>query len=45
VLEHQIILDHSTGRSHGFVFGTFDSEQTVENDLTHGKIWNFGESR
>jgi len=36
--------DHSTGRSHGFGFVTFDSEQTVEDVLTHGKIWNLGKA-
>jgi hypothetical protein len=45
VLEHQITQDHSTGCSNGFGFVTFDSEQTVEDVLTHGKFWNFLESR
>lgn len=29
--------DRSTGRSRGFGFMTFDSEQTVEDILTEGK--------
>jgi hypothetical protein len=42
VLEHQIMQDHSTGRSRGFGFVTFDSEQTVEDILAHGKMHELG---
>ncbi|WVZ79707.1 hypothetical protein U9M48_027258 [Paspalum notatum var. saurae] len=30
IVEHQIMLDHSTGRSRGFGFVTFESEDAVE---------------
>ena len=42
VVEHQIMQDHSTGRSRGFGFVTFDSEQTVEDILAHGKMHELG---
>jgi len=41
VVESQIMQDHSTGRSRGFGFVTFDSEQTVEDILTLGKTHEF----
>ncbi|XP_057850488.1 heterogeneous nuclear ribonucleoprotein 1 [Cryptomeria japonica] len=41
VVEAQIMQDHSTGRSRGFGFVTFDSEQTVEDILTQGKTHEF----
>jgi hypothetical protein len=34
--------DHSTGRSRGFGFVTFDSEQTVEDILAQGKMHELG---
>ena len=34
--------DHSTGRSRGFGFVTFDSEQIVEDILAHGKMHELG---
>lgn len=42
VVEHQIMQDHSTGRSRGFGFVTFDSEQVVEDILAHGKMHELG---
>ncbi|KAJ7561377.1 hypothetical protein O6H91_03G026300 [Diphasiastrum complanatum] len=42
VVEHQIMLDHSTGRSRGFGFIIFDNEQTVEDILAQGKMHDFG---
>ena len=30
--------DHSTGRSRGFGFVTYESEQSVENALTQGRM-------
>lgn len=34
--------DHSTGRSRGFGFVTFDNEQVVEDILAHGKMHELG---
>eukprot|EP01018_Ginkgo_biloba_P023347 Gb_29426 [translate_table: standard] len=42
VVEHQIMQDHGTGRSRGFGFVTFDSEQVVEDILSHGKMYEIG---
>jgi hypothetical protein len=42
IVEHQIMQDHSTGRSRGFGFVTFDSEQIVEDILAHGKMHELG---
>uniref|UniRef100_A0A0C9S7R0 TSA: Wollemia nobilis Ref_Wollemi_Transcript_12942_1780 transcribed RNA sequence n=1 Tax=Wollemia nobilis TaxID=56998 RepID=A0A0C9S7R0_9CONI len=42
VVEHQIMQDHGTGRSRGFGFITFDSEQVVEEILSHGKMYELG---
>ncbi|XP_024374257.1 uncharacterized protein [Physcomitrium patens] len=42
VVEHQIMQDHSTGRSRGFGFVTFDNEQVVEDILAHGKMHELG---
>jgi len=42
VLEHQIMQDHGTGRSRGFGFVTFDSEEAVEEILSHGKMCELG---
>ncbi|OAY25653.1 hypothetical protein MANES_17G112001v8 [Manihot esculenta] len=36
VIEHQIMRDHSTNRSRGFGFITFDSEQAVDDLLAKG---------
>ncbi|XP_059303078.1 heterogeneous nuclear ribonucleoprotein 1-like [Lycium ferocissimum] len=38
VLEQQIMLDRETGRSRGFGFVTFDSEDAVEKVLNNGRM-------
>ncbi|EPS58223.1 hypothetical protein M569_16592, partial [Genlisea aurea] len=38
IVEHQIMLDHKTGRSRGFGFVTFDSEDAVEKVLSDGRM-------
>ncbi|KAF8393612.1 hypothetical protein HHK36_021856 [Tetracentron sinense] len=42
IVEHQIMLDHSTGRSRGFGFVTFESEDTVEEIISVGKTHELG---
>jgi len=42
VAEHQIMQDRSTGRSRGFGFITFDSEQVVEEIISQGKMIELG---
>lgn len=42
VVDHQIMQDHSTGRSRGFGFVTFDSEQVVEEILSHSNMYELG---
>ena len=42
VVEYQIMLDHKTGRSRGFGFVTFDSEDSVEKVFSAGKIHEIG---
>ncbi|KAB1218413.1 Heterogeneous nuclear ribonucleoprotein 1 [Morella rubra] len=42
IIEHQIMLDHKTGRSRGFGFVTFDSEEAVENIFVEGKMHELG---
>ncbi|KAL5665307.1 hypothetical protein ACJX0J_025415, partial [Zea mays] len=42
VLEHQIMLDHSTGRSRGFGFVTFESEDSVERVISEGRMRDLG---
>lgn len=42
VVEHQIMLDHSTGRSRGFGFVTFESEDAVERVMSQGKMHDLG---
>ncbi|ONI19693.1 hypothetical protein PRUPE_3G292100 [Prunus persica] len=41
VKEHQIMRDHSTGRSRGFGFITFDTEQSVDELLDKGNKLEF----
>ncbi|VFQ65468.1 unnamed protein product [Cuscuta campestris] len=38
VVEQQIMLDHTTGRSRGFGFVSFDSEDSVEKVLSDGRM-------
>lgn len=42
VAEHQIMLDHSTGRSRGFGFVTFESEDSVERVISEGRMRDLG---
>eukprot|EP00262_Sarcandra_glabra_P012650 TRINITY_DN3301_c0_g1_i1.p1 TRINITY_DN3301_c0_g1~~TRINITY_DN3301_c0_g1_i1.p1 ORF type:complete len:367 (+),score=114.35 TRINITY_DN3301_c0_g1_i1:104-1204(+) len=42
VVENQIMLDHSTGRSRGFGFVTFESDGTVEELISEGKTHEIG---
>ncbi|KAJ1278591.1 hypothetical protein BS78_04G090700 [Paspalum vaginatum] len=42
VIEHQIMLDHSTGRSRGFGFVTFESEDSVERVISEGRMRDLG---
>lgn len=41
VKEQQIMRDHSTGRSRGFGFITFESDQSVDDLLTKGNKLDF----
>ncbi|KAL9157035.1 hypothetical protein ABFS82_09G118900 [Erythranthe guttata] len=38
IMEHQIMLDHKTGRSRGFGFVTFESEDAVEKIFSDGQM-------
>lgn len=40
VVDHQIMVDHSTGRSRGFGFITFESAESVENIISEGRMHN-----
>ncbi|KAJ0576438.1 putative RNA recognition motif domain, nucleotide-binding alpha-beta plait domain superfamily [Helianthus annuus] len=42
ILEHQIMLDHVTGRSRGFGFVTFDSEDAVDKIFADGQLHELG---
>ncbi|KAF8401011.1 hypothetical protein HHK36_014314 [Tetracentron sinense] len=42
IVEHQLMLDHSTGRSRGFGFVTFESEDTVEEIISEGRTHELG---
>lgn len=42
VVEHQIMLDHSTGRSRGFGFVTFENEESVEKIISEGRMHDLG---
>ena len=42
VAEHQIMVDHSTGRSRGFGFVTFESEDAVERVMSGGRMHDLG---
>ncbi|XP_043722459.1 heterogeneous nuclear ribonucleoprotein 1 [Telopea speciosissima] len=42
IVEHQIMLDHNSGRSRGFGFVTFKSEDTVDDIISEGKTHELG---
>ncbi|KAF9689790.1 hypothetical protein SADUNF_Sadunf01G0128800 [Salix dunnii] len=42
IVDHQIMLDHKTGRSRGFGFVTFDSEDAVERIFSEGRTHEIG---
>ncbi|KAI3786179.1 hypothetical protein L1987_45311 [Smallanthus sonchifolius] len=42
IIEHQIMLDRVTGRSRGFGFVTFDSEEAVDKILADGILHELG---
>uniref|UniRef100_A0A5B7A7C1 RRM domain-containing protein n=1 Tax=Davidia involucrata TaxID=16924 RepID=A0A5B7A7C1_DAVIN len=42
IVEHQIMLDHKTGRSRGFGFVTFENEDSVEGIFSDGKTHELG---
>lgn len=45
IVEHQIMLDHKTGRSRGFGFVTFDNEDSVEHIFSEGRTHELGGKR
>ncbi|KAI3455572.1 hypothetical protein Pfo_012235 [Paulownia fortunei] len=42
IVEHQIMLDHKTGRSRGFGFVTFENEDAVEKIFSDGRMHELG---
>ncbi|KZV22625.1 heterogeneous nuclear ribonucleoprotein 1-like [Dorcoceras hygrometricum] len=42
IVEHQIMLDHQTGRSRGFGFVTFENEDSIDKILAHGRMHELG---
>ncbi|KAJ6942309.1 heterogeneous nuclear ribonucleoprotein 1-like [Populus alba x Populus x berolinensis] len=42
IVDHQIMLDHKTGRSRGFGFVTFDIEDAVEQIFSEGRTHELG---
>ncbi|XP_073292102.1 uncharacterized protein [Primulina huaijiensis] len=42
IVEHQIMLDHQTGRSRGFGFVTFENEDAIDKILAHGRMHELG---
>ncbi|KAL4194592.1 hypothetical protein AMTRI_Chr05g69390 [Amborella trichopoda] len=42
VVDHQIMLDHGTGRSRGFAFVTFKNDETVDEIISKGKVHEIG---
>ncbi|KAL2493244.1 RNA-binding (RRM/RBD/RNP motif) family protein [Abeliophyllum distichum] len=42
IVEHQIMMDHNTGRSRGFGFVTFENEDAVEKIFSDGRMHELG---
>ncbi|XP_048443149.1 heterogeneous nuclear ribonucleoprotein A0 [Pyrus x bretschneideri] len=42
IVEHQIMLDHKTGRSRGFGFVTFENEDALDKIFSDGKVHELG---
>lgn len=42
IVEHQIMVDHKTGRSRGFGFVTFENEDALDKVFSEGKIHELG---
>lgn len=42
IVEHQIMLDHNTGRPRGFGFVTFETEETVDRIFSEDKLHELG---
>ncbi|KAF3961863.1 hypothetical protein CMV_013562 [Castanea mollissima] len=42
IVDHQIMVDHKTGRPRGFGFVTFESEDSVEEIFLEGKLHELG---
>lgn len=45
ILEHQIMYDHHTGRSRGFGFVTFETEDSVDRLFSDGKVHELGDKQ
>ncbi|XP_010537557.1 PREDICTED: heterogeneous nuclear ribonucleoprotein 1 [Tarenaya hassleriana] len=45
ITEHQIMYDHNTGRSRGFGFVTFQTEESVDRIISEGKIHELGDKQ
>ena len=42
IVDHQIMLDHKTGRSRGFGFVTFDNEDAVDQIFSEDRTHELG---
>ncbi|KAJ0257250.1 RNA-binding [Hirschfeldia incana] len=45
IIEHQIMYDHHTGRSRGFGFVTFLTEDSLDRLFSDGKVHEFGDKQ
>ncbi|KAL9306479.1 putative RNA recognition motif domain, nucleotide-binding alpha-beta plait domain superfamily [Arabidopsis thaliana] len=45
IIEHQIMYDHHTGRSRGFGFVTFQTEDSVDRLFSDGKVHELGDKQ
>lgn len=45
IIEHQIMYDHHTGRSRGFGFITFQTEDSVDRLFSDGKVHELGDKQ